>query len=76
MTTTTPHPQFTRESGLTFVRALDAHRVKADLNSFSITAITIEGPVSLRFEQEQADQLFRSIRAVYPQEEPEGRSDG
>lgn len=50
--------------------------MKADLNSFSITAITIEGPVSLRFEQEQADQLFRSIRAVYPQEEPEGRSDG
>jgi hypothetical protein len=50
--------------------------VKADLNSFSITAITIEGPVSLRFEQEQADQLSRSIRSVYPEKDPEDRSDG
>jgi hypothetical protein len=64
--------KFTREGGVTFVRSLDAHRVKADLSSFAITATTVEGPVILRFEQEQAEQLSRSIRGVYPEKDLAG----
>ena len=56
-----------------FLRMLQTKRSQHGVHPFTIEAMTIDGPISLRFEYKEAAQLAAIIASAYPEDEIEDR---
>jgi hypothetical protein len=63
--------RFSRAGGLMFLRMLQTKRTQHGVHPFTIEAMTIDGPITLRFEYKEAAQMAAIVGVAYPKDDIE-----